>query len=46
MADEKRKHLTLSIEQKLTILKKFTGGASLSNFAKEGKSTVIRHKIS
>ena len=43
MAKEKQKHLTLSIEQKFTILKKITGGTSLSNFTKEygiGKSTV------
>ena len=43
MAEEKQKCVTLSIEQKFTILKKITGGAILSNFAKEysiGKSTV------
>ena len=43
MAEEKQKRVTLSIEQKFTILKKITGGASLSNMAKEygiGKSTV------
>ena len=35
MAEEKQKRVTLSIEQKFTILKKITGGASLSNIAKE-----------
>jgi len=43
MADEKRKHVTLSIEQKLTILEKIAGGASLTTIAKDygiGKSTV------
>ena len=43
MAEQKRKHVTLSIEQKLTILKKVAGGASLTTIAKEydiGKSTV------
>ena len=43
MAEEKQKRVTLSIEQKVTILKRITGGASLSNVAKEygiGKSTV------
>ena len=43
MAEEKQKRVTLSIEQKFTILKKITGGASLSYIAKEygiGKSTV------
>ena len=43
MAEEKQNLVTLSIEQKFTILKKITGGVSLSNIAKEygiGKSTV------
>jgi len=43
MADKKRKHVALPIEQKLTILKKIAEGASLTTIAKEygiGKSTV------
>ena len=43
MADEKRRHKTLSIEEKLKVLKRIDGGASLSCLAKEydiGRSTV------
>ena len=43
MTEGKRKHVTLSIVEKLTVLEKIAGGASLANIAKEygiGKSTV------
>ena len=35
MTEGKRKHVGLSIEEKLTVLKKITGGASLASTAKE-----------
>ena len=43
MTEGKRKHVTLSIGEKLTVLKKIAGGASLASIAKEygiGKTTV------
>ena len=43
MTEGKRKHVTLSIGEKLTILKKIAGRARLASIAKEygiGKSTV------
>ena len=43
MTEGKRKHVTLFIGEKLTVLKKIAGGASLASIAKEygiGKSTV------
>ena len=35
MTEGKRKHVSLSIEEKLTVLKKIAGGASLASIAKE-----------
>ena len=35
MTEGKRKHVSLSIEEKLTELKKIAGGASLASIAKE-----------
>ena len=35
MTEGKRKHVTLSIGEKLTVLKKIAGGASLASIAKE-----------
>jgi len=35
MWDQKKKHKTLSIKEKLKVLKKFDGGASLTSIAKE-----------
>ena len=43
MTEGKKKHVTLSIREKLTVLKKIAGGASLASIAKEygiGKSSV------
>ena len=35
MTEGKRKHVSLSIGEKLTVLKKIAGGASLASIAKE-----------
>ena len=48
MTEGKRKHVTLSIGEKLTVLKKIAGGTSLASIAKEygiGKSTVSDIKL-
>ena len=40
MTEGKRKHVTLSIGEKLTVLKKIAGGASLASIAKEYGTTL------